>query len=931
MLRYFWIGIVSVFLIGCQAISPPADTTVGWTWSYRAGDYIRSKPIVYEHAVYIGTDDNHVHAIGLYSGTPLWQYQTDDNVTAVTVDETGAYFGSWDGAIYALDTAGRLRWQYQTDGWVSAAPVVEQGVLYVGSHDGSVYALATTDGALLWQYRTNGAIEASAALVGELVVFGSTDGYLHALDAERGQRAWSFRTGNAIVAPPIFDGEHLYAGSLDGAFYSLDPADGQLRWHFTAKGGFASTPVVAGGVVYVAADDRQIYALDAEDGRLLWQQTTGELIRSSLAVWEDLLFAGSDSGNLYAFARNTGNRMWRYRVGGMITAGPTVAGNRLYVGSTANQLQAIVLAAEESRLVTATVATTSLQPNEIVVPRSLSGRQGGALAEQLPHIEEYARLWVAQAAMPSVDAIRALQDVIAFRPHSPAAYAAHVTLARYYALHSEPDAEESYRAALALDDDIALHLEFANYLESQGKPADAYAEYHLLLRRRVDAFAGMRRTGDPLTVAADFNAAAFYSDAFESLKEVDDPAAWPLRGEALLWLGRYEESLAAYQAAVAADPNDETARFGLALALAWLGRGEEALEEYSKVNTPASIQNQAQLLAAEESERALALYLESPNPSAWWSATALLESQGRLTETVPIYARMATTETQYADDAAYRLYVLGQRLDDAEIQAQGQRLLADLGLNWLALRSSNKDLQLPVSAPVDLEETRLVKVQALEALGYDDLAHHELTLAAHISERPEVDLTVAQALLARGQIVEAQAIAERYVRRHEVAPIAFWELSYPRPYSKTVMAAAAEFDVDPLLIWAVMREESRFDPDARSHANARGLMQVIPLTQAWIADELDLTLAPGDAYVPETSVRMGAWLLSFLVEYFDDDVELAILAYNAGAGSVESWQANPLVENRDDLLRWIGYGETRLFLKRVALGYEIYRTLYGTE
>ncbi len=76
---------------------------------------------------------------------------------------------------------------------------------------------------------------------------------------------------------------------------------------------------------------------------------------------------------------------------------------------------------------------------------------------------------------------------------------------------------------------------------------------------------------------------------------------------------------------------------------------------------------------------------------------------------------------------------------------------------------------------------------------------------------------------------------------------------------------------------------------------------------------------------------MGAWFLSFLHDYFEGDLELVIAAYNAGAASVDSWQSDPLVSNRDDLLRWIGFGQTREYLERVALSYQIYRELYTTE
>ena len=179
-------------------------------------------------------------------------------------------------------------------------------------------------------------------------------------------------------------------------------------------------------------------------------------------------------------------------------------------------------------------------------------------------------------------------------------------------------------------------------------------------------------------------------------------------------------------------------------------------------------------------------------------------------------------------------------------------------------------------------------------------------------------------------MLDAQPIAEAYLEDHPRAPLAFWQLSYPRPYSATVEAAAAEFDVDPLLIWAIMRQESRFDPEAFGYAGERGLMQVMPSTQAWIAEQLEEDISPGDAFTPEASSRMGAWFLHFLLDYFDGDLELAIAAYNGGAGSVDSWQADPLVSNRDDLLRWIGFGQTREYLERVSLDYRIYQNLYAS-
>jgi soluble lytic murein transglycosylase len=553
------------------------------------------------------------------------------------------------------------------------------------------------------------------------------------------------------------------------------------------------------------------------------------------------------------------------------------------------------------------------------------------LAERLPQIEEYARLWGAERMKPDLEAMRTLQTIAAFRPQSPAAYQAHIAIARHYASTEAPAAEDEYRAALALDDSVALRQELARYLEEQGDEEEAYVEYRQILKEQADAFSGMRRTGqDPLAVAQDLNAATYYSDALETLRGIDDPEALPLRAQALAGLGRNGEAEEVYRAWLQEMPDNAAAQYGLARVLARLGRTDEALSIYEAVETPDSQLARAELSEEKDPEQALALYLDSPYPVAWWSATAMLEAQGRLTEALPIYARLGRTPTYFADDAAYRLHVLAQREGDQGAEAEAETLLDGFGLNWLALRANEGEISLSIASPwASAGGNILDKAEALKSIGCDELAHMELVFAARFRYAPEVDLAMAEELALEGYISEAQAIAEAHINDHARAPLAFWQLSYPRPYSATVKAAAAEFGVDPLLIWAVMREESRYDPEALSYVGARGLMQVMPSTQVWIAEQLGEDISPGDAYVPEANIRMGTWFLRFLTDYFEGDLELVIAAYNGGAGSVDSWLADPMVSNRDDLLRWIRFGETREYLARVLLSHRVYQELYA--
>jgi soluble lytic murein transglycosylase len=559
-----------------------------------------------------------------------------------------------------------------------------------------------------------------------------------------------------------------------------------------------------------------------------------------------------------------------------------------------------------------------------------AARLYGRLGAEWPQIAEYAELWAAEAQMPSVEAVAALHAVVDFRPQSPAAYRAQVILARYYAAQEAPQAEEAYRAALALRDAVPLRLELARYLERRGAFDAAYAEYRRLLGPRADAFDPMRRVGpDPLTVARDLNAAYYHSDALETLRGVDDPAALLPRAEALAGLGRYAEAEAAYRAWLDETPDDAEAQMGLADALASQGEVEEAEELYAELDTFDSRLAQADLLAEEDPERALELYLDSPYPVAWWTATGILEREGEDDEALDLYARVAQSDAYFADDAAFRMYVLARRRGDDARRAEAEALLEALGPNELALRALDEELQLPLEPPWPaVGEEILEKVGALEALGEDELARMELTLAAQFRAAPALDLTMAQALAERGHVVEAYDIATAYLADHRRAPRVMWELSYPRPYSDTVRAAAEAFEVDPLLIWAVMRQESRYDPEAVSYVGARGLMQVMPSTQTWIGEQWGETLSPGVAFDPAVNIRMGAWFLSFLLDYFDGDLDLVIAAYNGGAASVERWLEDPQVADRADWLRWIGFGQTREYVQIVSLNYRVYRYLY---
>ncbi|MFC2053792.1 transglycosylase SLT domain-containing protein [Chloroflexota bacterium] len=555
------------------------------------------------------------------------------------------------------------------------------------------------------------------------------------------------------------------------------------------------------------------------------------------------------------------------------------------------------------------------------------------LGEKKPIIQEYANLWAAEETLHDPDTFDGLWSITASYPLSPAAYQAYIVIARQNSDLYPFVSESAYRQALELDDKPALRLELARFLEENGDLDKAYIEYRNLLKDVPDSFEGMRRTGqDPVLVAEDLIKATYFSDALEMLQDKDHPNGTFLSAKALYGLQRYEEAGDAYSEWLGKNPDDTPAQMGLASVYVQLGRTGEAKEIYEEINTNDSLLELARLSEEDDPDLALAFYLESPFPVAWWNATWILEEQGRLEEALPLYRQIAEAGTYYSDDAAYRLYILSTKLGDDETRSEARSLLEMIGPNWLEHRIAESGLEIDNDNKIyPVGEHVFDKVELLDSLGRQDLADAELLFAAKFLDDPFLKSTFLEELQSRGNIAETHALAEAYIESNPNAPINFWRLSYPMPYQEIVKSAAEEFGVDPLLIWAVMRVESRYDPDAMSYVGARGLMQILPSTQDWITEQMEIELQPGDAYKPEENIRMGSWYLKYLMDYFNDDLELAIMAYNGGFANVEEWRADPLVSNREDLIRWTWFGETREYLQKVMLDYLVYQELSSEE
>jgi soluble lytic murein transglycosylase len=157
----------------------------------------------------------------------------------------------------------------------------------------------------------------------------------------------------------------------------------------------------------------------------------------------------------------------------------------------------------------------------------------------------------------------------------------------------------------------------------------------------------------------------------------------------------------------------------------------------------------------------------------------------------------------------------------------------------------------------------------------------------------------------------------------------YWYGLYPLPYFQDIQQAAQSQKLNPLLVTALIRQESRFMPGISSVVGARGLMQVMPETADWVApnvglDEFKLT-------DPLDNLKMGTWYLNYTHEEWDGNSMLAIASYNAGPGNVADWVQRFKNEDVDGFVEKIPFPETRGYVEKVFENYWNYMRLYNPE
>ena len=287
----------------------------------------------------------------------VWTYETGGPVWGSSTTRDGVvYFGSTDGSVHALAVrTGEQVWSVETDGAIYASVSVYDDYLYASSDDGYLYKLALADGAEIWKANLHEAepIErqrpadgqdskgwdfrgSSAREVDGHVYVGSADRRLYALDAETGDKVWHFATGHRVRSTPAVTDSLVVVGSFDGLVYALDRATGEERWRFNTGGTVSTSPVVHDSLVYIGSRSTRLYALSLASGRAVWTKPygNGSWVESTGVVYDETLYIGSSFWSTQlAVNPETGASYWQSSTGGAAYSTPALTDEAHYSGT----------------------------------------------------------------------------------------------------------------------------------------------------------------------------------------------------------------------------------------------------------------------------------------------------------------------------------------------------------------------------------------------------------------------------------------------------------------------------------------------------------------------------------------------------------------------------------------------------------------------
>lgn len=311
-----------------------------------------------------------------------------------------------------------------------------------------------------------------------------------------------------------------------------------------------------------------------------------------------------------------------------------------------------------------------------------------------------------------------------------------------------------------------------------------------------------------------------------------------------------------------------------------------------------------------------------------WERTARLRPPGSATPALLYWAARAHLARGERQRALWLLEETVGRFKHSYHGLRAQQQLARLGV---ALPAA------PPPPPVegDAQDTPPGQErERLRQLLLVDLFDQSAAELSRMGDSPGVQATLAWVEWNRERYRPAIVIMKRAFPHWVSAagdhlPREVWQILFPLRFEDELLKQARDEDLDPALVAGLILQESTFDPDAVSHAGARGLMQIMPGTGRGIARAKRVRYRTSLLHDPKTSLDFGTYYLRQMSDRFDGAVDKVLVGYNAGPRRVDRWTKRRPGIPEEEFIETIPFTETRFYVRIVMANREQYRRLYG--
>jgi soluble lytic murein transglycosylase len=237
------------------------------------------------------------------------------------------------------------------------------------------------------------------------------------------------------------------------------------------------------------------------------------------------------------------------------------------------------------------------------------------------------------------------------------------------------------------------------------------------------------------------------------------------------------------------------------------------------------------------------------------------------------------------------------------------------------------DEAIPASA-----SERWTKAQALRSIAFDSSAELELKNAFFATGSPRFMVEAAQAAFDQGHFGTGMAYARLAApsfdsRRFNEVPLQAWKALYPLPYEVQLRRESQKNGIDPMIVAGLIRQESTFQADVVSYANAYGLMQLLPKTAKLMARQRRVKYAKNKLFDANYNIELGTYYFKGLVD-LTGTPEYALAAYNAGEDRIALWKSERNYEEIPELVESIPFSQTREYVQIVLRNAAVYRMIY---